>query len=576
MTRSFRAVGVGLVGQSGYAAVDLLPVVRLVPKKVGAHMKTVRYSTPCEGSIQCEARSLEGRLLRVTGSPDAVEPSCTGDDVMVKNVALVHNVWSFAKLEYAYRLAAGEDGSDDLRKRADGHEKVIEHIAGLIDGLSTETREGWCSACFEFSEHRRVDLKGLATPAYLCAACGSPTAGCASPTCGNMAVRPSGSVRAPRFCAEHKHEIPSFERATERISGLEHWETLFRYEKPNLARGAKMAAAGAIAAGFATGAGIVAAPAIGGAIGSTFLGLSGAAASSAGLATLGGGAIAAGGLGMVGGTYVVAAVGGALGSAIGMRFTNAYVGQDKSFRLELFRPGTGTPVVLARGFTTQGSSDWRSMVEQVEKRYPDAPIYKLHWGSKELASLGILLAKNLGVKQGLGAAAIAAAKASKRAAGSLGPLAPALIALDLAKNPWHVAKVRADRTGVALAGIITRTDGDGFVLVGHSLGARAMIVGAQTLAGKAGGPRIKAMHTMGAAAGKKQDWQTLSESVSGEVHNYFSARDKVLQYLYAVAQGGSVAIGRKGLGAPYPNLIDHDVSDVVGGHSEYTEKLDLA
>ncbi|MGC5023522.1 DUF726 domain-containing protein [Tsukamurella sp. DT100] len=316
--------------------------------------------------------------------------------------------------------------------------------------------------------------------------------------------------------------------------------------------------------------------AIGGAVGSTFLGLSGAAASSAGLATLGGGAVAAGGLGMVGGTYVIAAVGGALGSAVGMRFTNAYVGQDRSFKIELFRRGVGTPVILARGFTTQNSSDWRAMVEQVEKRYPGQPIYKLHWGSKELASLGFVLAKGVGVKQGVGAAAVAAARAGKMAAKRLGPLAPILVAVDLAKNPWHVAKVRADRTGVALAGIMARTESDGFVLVGHSLGARAMIVAAQTLAGKAGGPRIRAMHTMGAAIGRKQDWRTLSEAVAGEVHNYHSTNDKVLQYLYTVAQAGSVAVGRFGFDAPYATLVDHDVSAIVGGHSEYTENVDLA
>lgn len=48
-----------------------------------------------------------------------------------------------------------------------------------------------------------------------------------------------------------------------------------------------------------------AAPAIGGFIGATFLGLSGAAATSAGLALLGGGSLASGGLGMAGGILLV-------------------------------------------------------------------------------------------------------------------------------------------------------------------------------------------------------------------------------------------------------------------------------
>ena len=60
-------------------------------------------------------------------------------------------------------------------------------------------------------------------------------------------------------------------------------------------------------------AALVAAPAIGGAVGSLVGGYSGAVASSYGLALLGGGSIASGGLGMAGGTVVVTALGAALG-----------------------------------------------------------------------------------------------------------------------------------------------------------------------------------------------------------------------------------------------------------------------
>uniref|UniRef100_A0A7S3DDC8 Uncharacterized protein n=1 Tax=Palpitomonas bilix TaxID=652834 RepID=A0A7S3DDC8_9EUKA len=58
----------------------------------------------------------------------------------------------------------------------------------------------------------------------------------------------------------------------------------------------------------------VIAPGIGTAIGAS-MGLSGAAATSAGLAFLGGGSLAAGGLGMVGGTVMIALAGGLIGAA---------------------------------------------------------------------------------------------------------------------------------------------------------------------------------------------------------------------------------------------------------------------
>lgn len=71
--------------------------------------------------------------------------------------------------------------------------------------------------------------------------------------------------------------------------------------------------AGAGAACIVTGG--MAAPAIGAVVGSTFMGLSGAAATSAGLAALGGGSLAAGGAGMAGGTALVSAIAGGVGAA---------------------------------------------------------------------------------------------------------------------------------------------------------------------------------------------------------------------------------------------------------------------
>ena len=313
--------------------------------------------------------------------------------------------------------------------------------------------------------------------------------------------------------------------------------------------------------------------AVGGAIGS-LAGYTGAAATSYGLAFLGGGSVAAGGLGMVGGTYAVAAMGAALGGALGTQVTNAYVGEDKSFRIEKFIDGPETPVIVARGFSTEKDRNWASAMDAVEARYPDSPIYRLHWGSKELNALGILLIKNLGVKQVMGVAMGLAARASKAA--KLGPLAPMILAADLIKNPWHTAKVRADRTGVALAGILAHVEMDNVILVGHSLGGRAMITAAETLATSKNAPSIEQVHLLGAAEGQNSDWRLLSESVKDAVHNYYSTNDGVLKYLYSTVQGGSTAVGFKGFQTTYPNIIDHDASDVVNGHSEYFDKVKLA
>jgi hypothetical protein len=137
---------------------------------------------------------------------------------------------------------------------------------------------------------------------------------------------------------------------------------------------------------------------------------------SIGLALLGGGSLAAGGLGVVGGTAVVAAAGAALGSALGANITNAYISEDDSFRIEKFRGGTGIPVIVARGFMTEEDPNWRYAIQMIERRYPDSPIHRLHWGSKELKTLGAFALKNAGKKEAVGFIGRAAARATRQGA----------------------------------------------------------------------------------------------------------------------------------------------------------------
>ncbi len=81
-------------------------------------------------------------------------------------------------------------------------------------------------------------------------------------------------------------------------------------------RWGRVAAATVVGLGAGVVTGGMAAPAVGAAIGSTLLGFSGAAASSAGLAALGGGSLAVGGFGMFGGTVLVSSVGGLAGAGV--------------------------------------------------------------------------------------------------------------------------------------------------------------------------------------------------------------------------------------------------------------------
>ena len=173
-------------------------------------------------------------------------------------------------------------------------------MVALADEPATVTRQGWCSSCFAYGKHQKVKLPTGQLPAYLCCSCGTPTLPCAAKDCDHMAVRKRGPVRMPRFCAEHRHEIPGFEKASDRLDSLTKYEEVFEYEQPNLAKAGKLLGVGATALAVGVTGGLAAAPAVGGAIGTALTSYSGAAATSYGLALLGGGSLAAGGFGMAG------------------------------------------------------------------------------------------------------------------------------------------------------------------------------------------------------------------------------------------------------------------------------------
>ena len=85
--------------------------------------------------------------------------------------------------------------------------------------------------------------------------------------------------------------------------------------------------------------------------------------------------------------------------------------------------------------------------------------------------------------------------------------------MDLVKNLWTVAVNRANKTAMALAAIIQRSNLESVVLVGHSLGGRVMLNLATALAGAAGtenGVRVEAVHLLGSAIDQDAKWEDLT------------------------------------------------------------------
>lgn len=550
--------------------------------------------------LRVEVVSDQGATLSLTGELADLEPIVRIGDVLGENPALRSNMWSYAKAWYVAHTVSNRDALsianpaaqkaalklvDETRriaqKRADSYAKTAQWIADVADDLSQlDVETAWCSSCFSKAQHRKSNRPAGQLPVYVCQGCGSPTLPCVAVGCDNMAVRDRGALRIPQFCAEHRHDISGFEKAQGTIGELHDYEEYLQYEKPNFDKTSKIAVGSAAAVVVAVPLALLAAPAVGGAIGSLgmFGGLSGAAATSHGLALLGGGSLALGGLGMAGGTAVVTAVGAAVGGALGASVANAYLREDKSFRIELLRPGKGgVPVLVANGFLTDGKGEkWGGWKTIVNDRYPDSPVYRVHWGAKELRDFGVLGVGALGKAGGTVAAKAAAATATKAGAKILGNIVgPAMIAADLAKNPWHVAKSRADKTGVIVGDLLARTDVDSYVLIGHSLGARVMVVAAQTLGTKPGGPRIQSAHLLGAAIGAKSNWDGLTAAVDDVVYGYHSTTDNVLKYVYKTAQAGETAAGLAGFEPDSSKLQNVNVSAQVKTHFDYQDNVEL-
>lgn len=538
-------------------------------------MATIEYRPRSRGF---EARlTVDSLELVVLGSGlDDAEPHMDGSSQLTDNVALVALLLGYAANELAYRRSRSPEKRISHRKAADRERKDLLALTDFVARLGDRTTTAWCSACFTKATRRHVRGADRPKGRYLCQECGASTAECAVPGCSHHAVvAPSARVTLC-YCAEHHHQIPSFGKLNAEMPTLGDYRDFLKHEVRNADRLTKVAGGTIGAAAVIAPMALLAAPALGAALGSSVLGgsLTGAAATSHGLAMLGGGAVASGGLGMVGGTAVVTATGTALGGALGATTVSAYTGADRSFAIERIRPGVGVPVVFATGFLTEGRSAWSEWQRLIDTQYPMAPVYQVHWGAKELRDLSALLTSN-GSKAAVRAILLQAGKRGSKAHGLPG-IGWVLGAHGVATNPWTVARTRAGMTGAALAALIARTTEGPYVLMGHSLGARVMVSAAQSLSTQAGAPRVESMHLLGAAVGRKGDWRRLATSTTGSIWNYWSSSDNVLRWLYTLAEVGEAAAGQAGFMTKLPGIKNRNVSRLVKGHSDYVSTLTLA
>jgi len=377
------------------------------------------------------------------------------------------------------------------------------------------------------------------------------------------------------LCAEHDGSIASFEKLSMQLKDITQYEEIFERGTLNVARAGKYVGYGAM--GVAGVASLVlsggsSSPAFAAALGN--MGLLGTAGTGVAISSLSGAALTSASLAAIGGSMatgaaIISASGLALGGALGGVVANKYHGEDKSFSIRKLRErSVETKTIFINGFTQKDETDffdWQAGQLAFDATHT---MYSVNWDSKNNANLGAAFCRGIAAPAAKKALLAMAAVGGKQAAKKLSPLAYLTIIPDLISNPWHAAMVRAAQTGVKVAEAISRTKGQKFNLVGHSLGCRVIYYALEALGTKAD-TYINDVILLGGAVGRDDvdGWSRAASAVDGKIYNCHSNQDMVLSKVYKIANAGlSDPIGINPIEIDNPKVENINCDDFVESH----------
>ncbi|KAG0266891.1 hypothetical protein DFQ27_009358 [Actinomortierella ambigua] len=149
---------------------------------------------------------------------------------------------------------------------------------------------------------------------------------------------------------------------------------------------------------------------------------------------------------------------------------------------------------------------------------------------------------------------------------------------DLIDNPWAMAVDRARKAGYVLADILCqRVQGSRpTTLIGYSTGAIVIWECLQVLAQRQEFGLVDSVVLLGAPIniGEVERWEAASSVVSNRFVNGFSKKDVVLASIYRIHSLGLDVAGLQEVQC-VPRIENVDLTDIVGGHLEYRENLNL-
>ncbi|KAI1366103.1 DUF726-domain-containing protein [Xylaria arbuscula] len=138
-------------------------------------------------------------------------------------------------------------------------------------------------------------------------------------------------------------------------------------------------------------------------------------------------------------------------------------------------------------------------------------------------------------------------------------------------NPWTVAMVRAEKTGLVLAEILTnKVQGERAVsLVGYGLGARVIYACLTSLSEKRAFGVVENVVLFGAPCPSEiRVWTAMKSIVAGRLINVYSRNDYLLGFLYRTCAWQFGIAGLQAIDG-VPRVENIDLSDSISNHLHY-------
>ncbi|XP_057320459.1 transmembrane and coiled-coil domain-containing protein 4-like isoform X2 [Microplitis mediator] len=314
--------------------------------------------------------------------------------------------------------------------------------------------------------------------------------------------------------------------------------------------------------------------------GGTLIGLTGGLAApfiGVGVGTLLGGASAAV-LTSTAGVAIIGSIFGVAGAGLAGYKMNKRVGKVEEFSFEPLSRFCETDHQLHVAIAVTGwlkSQDANNIIKPWRCLAVSREQYALRYETKYLVELGQALEYILSM-----AVSFATQEALKYTilSGIMSAIAWPAALLSIASvidNPWSVCCRRSSEVGKHLAHVLlSRQHGKRPVtLIGYSLGARVIFYCLRELAdvGHAEGIIQDAIMLGAPVTDKSSQWEKCSRVVAGKMINGYCNADWLLRFLYRTL---SMSTGVAGLAAiKCPRVTNVDLSGLISGHTEYSDKL---